>query len=187
MSPVKKALLYYLVPCLAIAATAATYNFFFGFPRRFDGRWVHRVTVWSEESHYRPERMYYAYSGPDHNEVRHGNFRRFDNGRLVQEATYRNGKIDGAIAFWNLLGDKTQEIYYHDGTPYGYANFSQGKLLKMRQEVVQGGRTVAVKSFEQNQYSLQFKCGELINASIDPSSGQVSSIANPSQRACENR
>jgi hypothetical protein len=182
MSRAKTILLFYLMPCLAIAAAAAAYGFFFGFPKKFEGRWVHRVTVWSEERRFQYERIYYAYTGPEGNEVKHGTFERYDNGRLVQQATYRNGKLDGPIVFWTLLGGKTQEIYYRDGTPYGWANFIEGKLLKMRQEVGQDGRTVAVKTFEGGRYSLQFKCGELINASIDPASGQISSIANATQR-----
>lgn len=185
MARVKHILLVYCLPCLAIAAVAALYGVFIGFPKRFEGRWVHRVTVWSQEKRFQYERVYYAYTGPDGNEVKHGTFQRFDSGLLVQQATYRNGKLDGPIVFWTLLGEKTQEIYYRDGTPYGWANFIQGKLLKMRQEVLQDGRRVAVKNFDHNKYSLQFKCGELINASIDPDSGQLSSIANPTQRACE--
>jgi hypothetical protein len=182
MSRTKKVLLIGLL--LIVAAGAAAYNFFVGFPRTFDGKRVHRVTVWSQESHLRPEITYYAYTGPGGNEVRHGAFQRFDNGHLVQEETYRDGKLDGVISYWNLFGEKTQEVYYRAGAPYGWAFYKQSKLINMRQEVMQDGRTVAVKIFNQNRYSLQFKCGELINASIDPASGQLSSIPNATQRAC---
>jgi hypothetical protein len=182
MPRAKNILLFYVAPCLAIAVAAAAYGFFFGFPKKFEGRWVHRVTVWSEERRFQQERVYYAYTGPDGNEVKHGTFQRYDSGRLVQQATYRNGKLDGPIVFWTLLGGKTQEIYYHDGAPYGWANFINGKLLKMRQEISQDGRKVGIKVFEGGRYSLQFSCGELINASIDPASGEVSPIPNPTQR-----
>jgi hypothetical protein len=184
MARIRKILLFYVVPCLAIAAGAAAYGFFFGFPEKFEGRWVHRVTLWSEEKRFQYERVYYAYTSPDGAEIKHGTFRRYDSGRLVQQATYRDGKLDGTMEFWTLLGGKTQEIYYHAGAPYGWANFIEGHLLKMRQEVRQDGRSIAIKSFDRGHYSLEFKCGELINASIDPASGAISPIANPKQRAC---
>jgi hypothetical protein len=169
---------------LIIAGSTVAYSFFIGFPRNFEGKRVHRVTTWSPENHLQPELIYYAYTGPSGKEVRHGSFQRFDNGHLVQQATYRNGHVDGPITYWNLFGDKTQEIHYHQGTPYGWANFANGKLLSMRQEVMQQGRTVAVKTFDHDRYALEFKCGELINAAIDPASGQLSSIPNATQRAC---
>src|SRR5947209_19402214 len=172
------------IAVLAIAGSAVAYDFFIGFPKTFAGRRVHRVTAWSPDSHFQPELTYYAYTGADGKEVRHGNFRRFESGHLVQETTYRNGNIDGPIVYWNLFGDKTQEIYYHQGTPYGWAQFANGKLRSMRQEITQDGRTVAVKTFEYDHYALQFKCGELINISIDPVSGQLSSIPDATERAC---
>jgi antitoxin component YwqK of YwqJK toxin-antitoxin module len=169
---------------LILAGGAAAYNFFIGFPRTFEGKRVHRVTVWAQGSHLHPEMTYYAYTGAGGNEVRHGAFQRFDNGHLVQEETYRNGKLDGVITYRNLFDEKTQEVYYRDGTPYGWAFYKQGKLINMRQEVMQDGRTVAVKIFDHDRYSLQFKCGELINASIDPASGEISSLANATHHAC---
>lgn len=168
---------------LAILSGGAAYQFFVGFPTRFEGRRVHRVTVWTEGTHFDRDRVYYAYNASDGKEVKHGQFQRFENGHLVLQATYRDGKVDGAIVYWDMLGHKTQEVYYHSGTPYGWANFAQGKLLKMRQEVMQDGRTVAIETFDNDRYALEFNCGELINAAIDPTSGQISSVANP-QRAC---
>jgi hypothetical protein len=182
MSRTKKALLLCLA-LLILASGAAAYSFFIGFPRTFEGRRVHRVTVWSKENLFRPELLYYAYTA-DGKETKHGIFQRYESGQLVQQATYRNGKVDGPIIYWNLFGEKTQEIYYHEGVPYGWANFRQGKLMDMRQEIMQDGRSVAVRTFDHDRYSLQFKCGELINAVIDPNSGQVSSVPNATRRAC---
>lgn len=183
MSRSRKILLLLLL-CLAITGGAVAYQFLIGFPATFEGRRVHRVTVWSEGSHFQRDRVYYAYTGADGKEIKHGQFQRFDSGQLVQQATYRDGRVDGAIVYWNLLGDKTQEVYYHSGTPYGWAFFAQGKLLRMRQEVLQNGHTVAVKTFDNDRYALEFNCGELINAVIDPTTGQLSPIANANQRAC---
>jgi hypothetical protein len=170
--------------CLAIIAGGAAYQFFVGFPTIFEGRLVHRVTVRVDGDLLERDRVYYAYSGADGKEVKHGLFRRYDNGHLVLETTYRDGKVDGPIVYWDLLGNKTQEVYYHGGTPYGWAFFAQGKLLKMRQEVSQNGHTVAMKTFDNDRYALEFNCGELVNAAIDPTTGLISPIANASQRAC---
>jgi hypothetical protein len=183
MARARKLILFYILPCVLIASGAAAYEFFVGFPRVIAGRRVHRVTVWAQDSHFQPELVYYAYNSPG-GEVKHGTFQRFDDGHLVQQATYREGKIDGAIVYWNLLGAKTQEVYYRAGTPYGWANFANGKLLKMRQEISRDGRTVAVETFDNNRYALEFNCGELINAAIDPASGEIASIPNATQRAC---
>jgi hypothetical protein len=91
------------------------------------------------------------------------------------------------MTFWNLLGAKTQELYYRAGTPYGWANFANGKLVSMHQEIMQDGRTVGVKNFFDNHYALEFRCGELMNVAIDPASGQMSTVANASRRACSNQ
>src|SRR5690242_16731228 len=98
MPRIKKVLLGCVV-LLALAGAAAAYSFFVGFPRTFEGRRVHRVTVWSQESRFRPERIYYAYTSSNGSEVRHGTFQRFENGDLVQEVTYRNGKVDGPMTY----------------------------------------------------------------------------------------
>jgi hypothetical protein len=177
-------ILFYVLAIVLLGGIASAYEFFVGFPRTFEGRRVHRVTVWDAEHRFEPERMYYAYTGADGKEAKHGVFKNFQDGRLVQQAIYRDGKIDGALTYWNLLGAKTQEIYYHAGTPYGWANFANGKLLNMRQEVAQDGRTVAVKSFNGDHYILEFRCGELMNVAIDPRSGEISPVANPQQREC---
>jgi hypothetical protein len=174
----------YIIVVLVIAGSTLAYNFFVGFPKTFEGKRVRQVKVWSHESHFQPEIIYYAYTGPDGKDIKHGSFRRFDNGHLVQEATYRHGKVDGPIIYWNLFGEKTEEVYYRDGSPYGWAYFTHGKLLSMRQEVTEQGRTVAVKTFDHNRYTLQFNCGELIDATIDPASGLVSPVLNPTQHAC---
>lgn len=183
MSRAAKVLLLVLLG-LVITLGGATYQFLIGFPTTFEGRRVHRVTVWTAGAHFQRDRVYYAYNGPDGKEVKHGPFERFEGGHLVLEATYRDGKVDGAILYWDMLGHKTQEIYYHAGTPYGWANFTQGKLLKMRQEVMQDGRSVAIKTFDNDRYALEFNCGELINAAINPTSGQIFSIANAGRRTC---
>jgi hypothetical protein len=172
MNRLTKLLLFCALAGVLLAGAATAYEFFVGFPRRFEGRRVHRVTVWSADHRFERAR------------VKHGVFRNFENGKLVQQATYRDGKLDGTLTFWNLLGAKTQELYYRGGTPYGWANFAGDKLVSMHQEITQDGRTVAVKNFLDHHYWLEFRCGELMNVAIDPVSGQISSVANASRRDC---
>lgn len=173
-----------ILACSLIILAAVAYELLIGFPRRVDGRFVHRVTVWSPEHRLERERMYYAYTDAHGTQVKHGIFENFQDGRLVQRANYRDGKLDGTITYWNMLGAKTQELYYRAGTPYGWANFAGGKVVSMRQEIMQDGRTVAVKNFADSRYSLEFRCGELMNLTIDPESGVTSSVANVKQREC---
>jgi hypothetical protein len=86
-----------------------------------------------------------------------------------------------------MLGAKTQELYYRADTPYGWANFANSKLLSMHQEIMQDDRTVGVENFIDNRYSLEFRCGELMNVAIDPVSGQMSPVANAKRRECSNQ
>jgi len=186
MNRARKIQIFVVLP-FSLLAVAVTYEFFIGFPRRFDGRFVHRVTVWVPGDRFQRERRYYAYTAADGKEIKHGVFENYQDGQLVQRATYRDGRLDGVIIYWNLLGAKTQELYYRAGTPYGWANFANGKLLSMHQEIMQDGRTVGVKNFADNRYSLEFRCGELMNVAIDPVSGQISPVADASRRECSNQ
>jgi hypothetical protein len=176
---------FIVLACILIAVATVAYEFLIGFPRRFEGRFVHRVTVWATDHRFERELVFYAYTS-DGKEIKHGIFENFQDGRKVQQATYRNGKLDGAITFWNLLGAKTQEIYYRAGTPFGWANFANDKLLAMHKEIMQDGRTIGVENFSNNRYSLEFRCGELMNVAIDPVSGQISPVADASRRQCNN-
>jgi len=184
MTRVRKIQISIVLACCVLAAATVAYEFFIGFPRKFEGRFVHRVTVWDANHALQRERMYHAYTGPDGKELKHGIFQNFQDGVLVQQATYRDGKLDGTITYWNVLGAKTQELYYHGGTPYGWANFAGDKLINLHQEIMQQGRSVAVKNFSDKHYWLEFKCGELMNVAIDPESGQSSPVSNPTRREC---
>ncbi|HXA86629.1 MAG TPA: hypothetical protein VNZ47_16210 [Candidatus Dormibacteraeota bacterium] len=187
MNRARKIQIFIVLACSLSAVAAVAYEFLSGFPRRFEGRFVHRVTVWSPEHRLARERMYYAYTNPNGAETKHGVFENFEDGRLVQQAIYRDGKLDGTIKYWNMLGAKTQELYYRAGTPYGWANFANGKLLSMHREITQDGRTVGVENFIDNRYSLEFRCGELMNVAIDPVSGEINPVANGARRVCSNQ
>jgi hypothetical protein len=186
MNRARRVQIFIVLACSLIAVAAVAYEFFVGFPRKFDGRFVHRVTVWSPDHRFERERMYYAYLGPDGHEIKHGVFENYQEGQLAQQAAYRDGKLDGTITYWNLLGAKTQEIYYRAGAPFGWANFANDKVLAMHKEIKQEDRTVGVEDFYNGHYSLEFRCGELMNVAIDPVSGQISTVANPNRRECSN-
>ena len=187
MNRVRRIQIVVILACSLIALATVAYELLIGFPRRVDGRFVHRVTVWSPEHRLERERMYYAYTDAHGVEVKHGAFENFQDGRLEYRANYRDGKLDGTITYWNMLGAKTQELYYRADTPYGWANFANSKLLSMRQEIMQDDRTVGVENFIDNRYSLEFRCGELMNVAIDPVSGQMSPVANAKRRECSNQ
>lgn len=186
MTRARKIQILIVLTCSLIAVAVVAYEFFVGFPRKFGGRFVHRVTVWAPGHHLERERIYFAYTDQHGVEIKHGTFENFQDGHLVQRAIYHDGKLDGTITYWNMLGAKTQELYYRADTPYGWANFANGKLFSMHREIMQDGRTVGVENFIDNRYSLEFRCGELMNVSIDPVSGQVSPVANASRRECSN-
>jgi len=58
---------------------------------------------------------------------------------LCSKPDYRDGKLNGTITYWNLFGERTQEVYYVNGAPHGWAHFMSGKLFEMRQERITGG------------------------------------------------
>lgn len=181
MKPAHRILLLYIAPVIALAAAAAAYGYFVGFPKTINGRRVHRVS-YRETGDVRAMVVYYAYNAGK--EVRHGPFQRFEHGVMVESASYNDGKLDGTQTFFNMLGEKTQEVYYRNGQPYGWANFTQGKLLKTRKQILQQDRPVAVEGLLNGKYYLQFSCGELINLQIDPDSGELRPIPQPTKHAC---
>ncbi|HXO37917.1 MAG TPA: hypothetical protein VN872_04740 [Candidatus Acidoferrum sp.] len=186
MNRARKIQISIALACSLIAVATVAYEVLIGFPRRVEGRFVHRVTVWAPDHRFERERIYYAYTSADDRETKHGVFENFQDGRLVQQATYRDGRLDGTMTFWNLLGAKTQEIYYRAGAPFGWANFANDKLLAMHKEITQNGRTVGIENFYNGHYSLEFGCSELMNVAIDPVSGQISPVANARRRECSN-
>jgi hypothetical protein len=175
--------LRYLLALAALAAIAVSYGYLIGFPRTIDGRRVHRVTQRNPRDWFQPVLIYYAYSASGR-EMKHGPFQRYEEGALIQTAYFKDGRLDGTQTYYNALGDKVQELYYRNDRPYGWANFSHGKLLTMRKDIFERQHAVAVKSFRNGQYSLEFRCGELIDLQIDPVSGQLSPIPNAGTLAC---
>jgi len=75
-------------------------------------------------------------------------------------------------------------LHYQRGTPLAWANLCAVKLINLPKEIMQQGRSVAVKNFSDKHYWLEFKCGELMNVAIDPESGQSSPVSNPTRREC---
>lgn len=176
--------LRYVLPLAVIATAGVGYARFVGFPRTIEGRRVHRVTVRDPHDWFKPLLIYYAYNASG-KELKHGPFQRYEDGNLIQTAYFKDGRLDGTETYFNALGDKVQELYYHNDRPYGWANFSRGKVLTLRKDIFEQQRPVAVEIYRNGQYSLEFHCGELMDQQIDPTSGQLSPITNPTRRSCQ--
>jgi hypothetical protein len=182
----KRFVFRYILPLIIIVSLAAGYEYFVGFPRKYDGKWVHRITKLNSENPFRREQIFYAYrAAGEKREINHGPFLTYgDLGAVIFSATYRDGKIDGIAVWSNQFGEKSHEVFYHEGEPYGWARYANGKLNEMTEDIFENGRRVASKSFSAGKYALNFHCGELINAEIDPSSGQLTHIPGNGKRAC---
>ena len=184
MSGLKKILFRFVLPLIIVVSAAVGYEYVLGLPRLWEGRRVHRVTHWAHDNFFERDVVYYAYSAPNGTEIKHGPFESFDHGALVHLIHYRDGKQEGTETFWTVLGTKTNEIYYRAGQPIGWAMYAQGKVSGMREQIFQDGRPVALKTFSDNHFVLTFNCGELINAQVDPASGEIGAIPNATARAC---
>ena len=185
MVRVKRLLFFYILPPLLVISVVAGYEYFVGFPRRFDGKWVHRVTKLREYNPLRQEEIYYAYLGPGKKEVKHGPFLQFSQfGNVTYNAYYKDGQLDGIVTWSNQFGEKTHQVLYRQGKAYGWSIYASGKLATLKEDVFEGERRVAYKTFSNNRYSLTFYCGELIDAAIDPSSGALTHIPDANKHAC---
>ena len=185
MAPIKRLLFRYVLPVVIVVLLAAGYEFFMGFPRFYDGKWVHRVTKFNPHNPFRREQIYYAYTSPDKRELNHGPFFTFSEmGTETFSAYYRDGKVDGVATWSNQFGEKSNEVFYRRGQAYGWARYVNGKLSDMKQDIFEDGRRVASRSFTGGKYVLNFNCGELIDATIDPVSGELTRVPGASKRAC---
>ena len=64
---------------LATILVVASYEFLLGFPRHYEGQWVHRITKWYGYSlvlpiPYMRGEIYYSYEDEQGREIRHGPF-----------------------------------------------------------------------------------------------------------------
>ena len=179
-----------LAVTLVLAIGLAGYECLMGFPRTYDGKRVHRITKWFRYSPsasllFRRSIIYYAYRGPDGNDINQGPYQRFhENGRIAYNAYYRDGQLDGPVTWWNTFGDKTNEVFYHQGRSVGWAIYAGGNLSSMRQDIFEGDHAVAMKLYYNGRYMLNFYCGELMNQAINPNTGEIRPALNQGQRVC---
>jgi hypothetical protein len=161
-----------------------------GYPRTYEGKRVHRVTRWfhyhpSASVLYRRSMIYYAYTDQDGKETNHGPMQTFhENGRLAYLAYYKDGQLDGPVTWWNAFGDKTNEVFYHHGRSVGWAIYAGGNLSSMRQDIYAGDHPVAMKIYYNGRYLLNFYCGEAMNQSINPTTGETRPVSGQGQRVC---
>jgi antitoxin component YwqK of YwqJK toxin-antitoxin module len=132
---------------------------------------------------FQPVLVYSAYNAGGR-EMNHGPFQWYEEGSVIQTGYFKDGRLAGTQTCFHALGDKVQELNYHNDRPYGWANYSRGKLLMMRKDIVEQKRPGALQSYKNGQYTLEFRRGELIDRVIDPSSGELREIANARKRGC---
>ena len=168
----------------------AGYECMVGFPRTYDGKRVHRITKWFHYSPsvsllYRRSAIYYAYKGADGNEVDQGPYQRFhENGRIAYNGYYKDGQLEGPVTWWNSFGDKTNEVFYHQGRSVGWAIYAAGNLSSMRQDIFEGNHPVAMKIYYNGHYLLNFYCGEPMNQAINPATGEIRPALSQGLRIC---
>jgi hypothetical protein len=173
-----------------LTTSGLTYECVIGFPTSYAGKRVHRVTKWfhyhpSVSVLYRRSMIYYAYTDRDGKETNHGPMQKFhENGRLAYLAYYKDGQLDGPVTWWNAFGDKTNEVFYHQGRSVGWAIYAGGNLSSMRQDIYAGDHPVAMKIYYNGRYLLNFYCGEAMNQSINPTTGETRPVSGQGQRVC---
>jgi hypothetical protein len=180
-----------IVVALLLAATSGlAYDCAIGFPSSYDGKRVHRVTRWFP---YHPSRSllchrsisYFVYMNPDGKEVSHGPIEKFhENGRLAYLAYYKDGQLEGPVTWWNAFGDKTNAVFYYQGRSVGWAIYAAGNLSSMRQDIFASERPVAMKIYYNGRYLLNFYCGEAMNQSINPTTGEIRPASGQGPRVC---
>ena len=178
------------VTLLLLATSGLAYECVAGFPRSYEDKSVHRVTKWfryqpSLSLLYRRSIIYYVYTAPDGKEINHGPMEKFhENGRLAYLAYYRDGQLEGPVIWWNAFGDKTNEVFYHQGRSVGWAIYAGGNLSSMRQDIFAGDHPVAMKIYYNGRYLLNFYCGEAMNQSINPTTGEIRPLSGHGPRVC---
>jgi len=163
-----------------LTAVAAAYEVVVGFPRKVDGHWVRRATTWYGYSlalpiPYMRGEMSWYYTLPDGRRVLHGQrVYRHRNGRYAWLAEYRDGRLVGTATRWNEHGLKTNEEFYYAGRQVGWAIYLDGQLHYWNEQILDDGRAVASRKFENGRWRLSFNCGETVSRAIDERTGELS-------------
>jgi hypothetical protein len=115
------ALVWSLLIVVILALGGGAYEYFIGFPRLIDGKWVRRYTSWQTAGLGSPivtgpSQIYYYYVDPQGREVRHGPFRNFHaNGTVSRMGRYHHGEPDGTWTVWDQDGVIRGEKYWENG------------------------------------------------------------------------
>src|SRR5262249_45290816 len=148
--------------------------------RRVEGRWVRRATTWYAYDltlpiPYMRGEMSWYYTAPDGRRVPHGSrVYRHRNGRAAHLQEYRDGRLTGIATSWNERGVKTNEEFYHGGRHVGWAIYRDGQLDYWNEQILDGDRPVATRTFEGARWRLAFNCGEIVSRAIDARTGELS-------------
>jgi hypothetical protein len=168
---------------VALAALAGGYELLAGWPRRVEGRWVRRVTVWHAYGlglpiPYQRGTLYHVYTGPAGGEVRHGPFRTLHgNGRLATRGAYRHGRPHGTWTTWSHRGQMTSAEFWADGDHRGWAIYEAGRVHYHHERLVEGGALVGWKRFEGGRWFLAVPSGAPARFTIDPATGVLERVS----------
>lgn len=166
----------------AVACLAGGYELLVGWPRRVEGRWVRRVTAWHVYGlglpiPYQRGTLYYAYAGPG-GEVRHGPFRTLHgNGHVATQGAYRHGRPHGTWTSWNERGEMTNAEFWVDGDHRGWAIYDAGRVRYHNERILEDGRLVAWKRFEDGRWFLAVPVGVPPRFTIDSATGAVTRVS----------
>jgi len=189
MKPWIRSTLVALAVLAALVTVAEAYDVAVGCPRRVDGRLVRRTTTWYAYSlalpiPYMRGEMSWYYTLPDGRRVLHGQrVYRHRNGRYAWLAEYRDGRLVGIATRWNEHSVKTNEEFYYAGRQVGWAIYLDGQLHYWNEQILDDGRAVASRKFENGRWRLSFNCGETVSRALDERTGELSVLTHGG-RAC---
>lgn len=130
----KIAIVFSILGIVLLVSGSLAYEYCVGFPRIVDGQWVQRRTAWYSKglaslAVYRGQ-LYYYYTDPQGQEVRHGRFREvFANGQVHRVGSYRHGERHGTWTEWNVNGEKLSEGVFQDGKQVS-GSFQSPKVVR---------------------------------------------------------
>jgi hypothetical protein len=171
--------IFTLLVSLSVLAALCGYAEMIGFPQHIRGHWVHKRIEWYEWGPglplLYPGVVYYVYSDSAGNIVKHGPYRRYvlQSGiRLQTEGHFSDGVPNGTFTEWNTYdGTKMAETFYRKGKEIGDAWYQKGKLFQYREDLFQGDKQVATKTFANGKWFLD-KISACLAFTVDPRTGE---------------
>jgi len=165
---------------LGAVAALGVYAGVIGFPQHIRGHWVHKRIEWYELGPglplLYPGVVYHVYRDPAGNVVKHGPYHRyvFQSGiRLQSEGYFEDGLPHGTFTEWSTYdGTKMSETFYRKGKQTGDAWYQKGELFQYREDLYEGDKRLATKTFANGKWFLD-KVSSCLNFTIDSRTGEI--------------